>query len=110
LTSRARTREAVLMPYLMGSSEWPGADVRLNAQSGEWSGIGQGYGRLRARRVEIRAEGKGAAARPRQAELWLPTDNGGIELATSLADVIDVRAPRQPRHELLQESRAGRTA
>jgi len=110
LTSRARTREAVLMPYLMGSGDWPGADVRLNAQSGEWSGIGQGYGRLRSRRVEIRAEGKGAAARPRKAELWLPADNGGIELATSLAEVIDVRAPRQPRHELLQESPAGRTA
>jgi len=90
LTSRARTREAVLVPYLMGTSEWPGADVRLNARSGEWSGIGEGYGRLRSRRVEVRAEGKGAAARPRKAELWLPADSGGVATATPLATVIEL--------------------
>ena len=79
------------MPYLTGAGgEWPGADVRLTAHGGEWSGIGEGYGRLRARRVDVRAEGKGAAARPRSAGLWLPADNGGIEAATPLADVIEL--------------------
>lgn len=90
LASRARTKESVLMPYLMGNDEWPNADVRLRARSGEWTGIGEGYGRLRARRVEIRAEGKGSAARPRSAELWLPAGNGGLEVATPIADVISL--------------------
>ena len=89
LASRARTKESVLMPYLMGA-EWPGADVRLSAHGGTWSGLGQGYGRLRARRVEIRAEGRGSAAHPRSADLWLPADHGGVEQATPLATVIDL--------------------
>jgi hypothetical protein len=77
LAARARTREAVLMPY----GEWPGADVRLSAAPGAWSGIGSGSGRLRARRVEVRAEGRGAAARPRTATLWLPATGGGVQPA-----------------------------
>ncbi len=32
---------------------WPGADVRLHARDGAWSGIGDGTGRLRARQVEV---------------------------------------------------------
>jgi hypothetical protein len=86
LVSRARTREAVLVSY----GSWPGADVRLTARQGQWSGIGQGYGRLRARRVDVQAEGRGSAARPRSAELWLPADDGGVELATPLATVIEL--------------------
>jgi hypothetical protein len=88
LTSRARTREAVLIAY----GDWPGADVRLTARQGEWSGIGEGYGRLRARRVDVRAEGRGSAARPRTAELWLPKDGGGIDIATPLATVTELTA------------------
>ncbi|MCW2494269.1 hypothetical protein [Jatrophihabitans sp.] len=86
LVSRARTREAVFVPY----GAWPGADVRLTAHQGQWAGIGEGYGRLRARRVDVQAEGRGAAARPRSAELWLPASDGGIELATPLATVIEL--------------------
>lgn len=86
LVSRARAKESVLVSY----GEWPGADVRLQAQVGQWHGIGEGYGRLRARRIEIRADGRGAAARPRSAQLWLPADNGGIEIATPLAEVINL--------------------
>lgn len=92
LAARARTREAVLMPY----GDWPGADVRLSATPGKWSGIGSGSGRLRARQVEVRAEGRGSAARPRQTTLWLPADGGGArpivpsEPATPLTPVIDL--------------------
>jgi hypothetical protein len=86
LVSRARTREAVLISY----GEWPGADVRLTAHNGEWSGIGEGFGRLRARRVEVSAEGRGAAARPRSASLWLPMDGGGVDTAPQLAPVIEL--------------------
>lgn len=85
LAARARTREAVLMPYLAGAASWPGLDVRMRADradrvsSGGWVGIGDSSdGRLRARRLVVSAEGRGGAARPRRAALWLPADGGGL--------------------------------
>ena len=86
LAARARTRDAVLMAY----GEWPGADVRLRAEDGQWSGIGEGMGRLRARRIGVRAEGRGASARPRSAQLWLPAAEGGVRTAEPLAQVIEL--------------------
>jgi hypothetical protein len=85
LAARARTREAVLMPY----GEWPGADVRLQAAAGQWVGITDGTGRLRGRRVQVRAEGRGSAARPRTTALWLPADGGGV----APAEPIEPMAP-----------------
>ncbi len=96
LAARARTREAVLMPFLdRRSGEWPGADVRLRADAGQWSGIGEGTGRLRSRRVEVHADGRGQAARPRSVTLWLPGDGGGVAPAetahsTPVAPVIEL--------------------
>lgn len=86
LAARARTRDAVLVPFLTGSDVWPGADVRLTARGGHWSGIGTGSGRLTARKVEVRAEGRGAAARPRVATLWLPASGGGARAADPVDD------------------------
>ena len=86
LAARARSREAVLMSY----GDWPGADVRLRATDGRWTGIGEGYGRLRARRLEVHAEGKGQAARPRSATLWLPAAGGGVDTARESAPVIEL--------------------
>jgi len=94
LAARARTRDAVLIPFLPGAAghstgtDWPNADVRLAAEPGPWTGIGCGHGRLRARRVEVTATGRGQAARPRSAELWLPTAAGGVAAAEPLAPVI----------------------
>lgn len=88
LAARARTKDAVLVPYV--HEAWPGADVRLQARSGTWVGIGEGTGRLRARQVEVSAGGRGPAARPRTATLWLPADGGGLAEATPLAPVIDL--------------------
>lgn len=76
LAARARTRDAVLMPF--GAGTWPGADVRLHLSDGEWHGIGEGTGRLRRRRVSVTVEGRGQAARARSVELWLPADGGGV--------------------------------
>jgi hypothetical protein len=88
LAARARTRDAVLVPY---SAEWPGAEIRLRVTGGSWSGIGDGTGRLRGRRVEVQAEGRGASARPRRAELWLPAANGGVVTADPpAAEVINL--------------------
>lgn len=86
LAARARTREAILMPY----GEWPGADVRLRAAASEWSGIGAGTGRLTARRLEVHAEGRGQAARPRSASLWLPAAGGGVQAAEPHEPVIEL--------------------
>jgi hypothetical protein len=78
LAARARTRDAVLIPFLTGESSWPGTDVRLRVREGQWSGIGSGYGRLQRRLVTVTAEGRGQAARPRSAQLWLPAADGGV--------------------------------
>jgi hypothetical protein len=87
LAARARSRDAVLMPY----GDWPGADVRLRATDGRWTGLGEdGRGRLQARRLEVHADGKGSAARPRSATLWLPARGGGVETATPVAPVIEL--------------------
>jgi hypothetical protein len=97
LAARARTRDAVLLPYTNATGEWPGADVRLRVAGGSWSGIGDGTGRLRARRVEVQAEGRGAWARPQSVELWLPAASGGVLAAEPLA----LETPR--KHELAIE-------
>jgi hypothetical protein len=90
LTARARTRDAVLVPYLAGTDSWPGADVRLTARDGRWTGIGAGTGRLQGRRVDVVAEGRGSAARTRSATLWLPARGGGLDSAVALAPVVDL--------------------
>jgi hypothetical protein len=78
LAARTRTRDAVLVPYLAGTS-WPGAEVRIDARDGQWCGIGNGTGRLQRRLLTITAEGRGRAARPRSASLWLPAAGGGAQ-------------------------------
>jgi hypothetical protein len=67
LTARARQRDGILMPI----GAWPGADLTLDVVSRSWYGLGQGQGRLRRCRIEVRASGRGAATRPRRAYLWL---------------------------------------
>jgi len=91
LAARARTRDTVLVPFLTGEAAWPGADLRLRVQDGQWSGIGAGYGRLRQRRITVTAEGRGQAARPRSAQLWLPMAGGGVGSA-EVGAVVALRA------------------
>lgn len=84
LTARARERGAVLV-HLGGSrGAWPQpADVWLRVASSVWEGpAGGGAGRLTARRVEVVAGGRGAAARERRAALWLPGHDGRLATAT----------------------------
>jgi hypothetical protein len=91
LAARVRTREAVLMPYTdLRTGEWPGADVRLRASSGRWCGIGDGTGRLKSRRLEVHADGRGQAARPCTTSLLLPAVGGGVQPAEPLASVIEL--------------------
>lgn len=77
LAARARERGAVLVPL----GRWDGADVRLSVASSSWEGVERGAGHLSARRVDVVAEGRGAAARPRRARLWLPSPDGRVAAA-----------------------------
>lgn len=77
LAARCRERGAVLVT--LPGTPWPGADVRLRVEAPSWEGpLGCGAGRLEARRAEVTADGRGAAARPRRATLWLPGPDGAV--------------------------------
>ena len=71
---------------LIVAGTWDGAPVQLRVARQQWNGIGDGYGRLRARRAEVIAEGRGALVRPRRAWLWLPGPDGKITAAARPAD------------------------
>jgi hypothetical protein len=79
LAARARERGAVLVPF--GAWSEP-VDLRLAVATSAWLGLGQGHGRLQARRVEVVVVGRGAATRELRARLWLPAPDGTIIPAT----------------------------
>jgi hypothetical protein len=63
---------------LLVAGDWLGAPVRLQVLTRRWTGLGEGHGRLRACRAEVRADGRGAAAAPRTRWLWLPAEDGTV--------------------------------
>ena len=97
LAARARERGSVLVVAsaagaATGGWGWPEVpDVRLAVTRSEWHGLGRvadggadvGAGRLRSRRVEAVAGGRGAATRERRASLWLPSPEGGVAAASN---------------------------
>lgn len=77
LAARGRERGSVLV--VARAERWPEAvDVGLALTASSWEGVGHGHGRLLARRVEVTATGRGAAARERRAARWLPAADGGV--------------------------------
>jgi hypothetical protein len=74
LAARTRQRGSVLVPY----GRWEGADVTLRVLRGAWEGLGRGRGRLRCRQVTIVARGRGAAARPKEITIWMPSASGRL--------------------------------
>ncbi len=89
-----RKLEAAARRYgsvLVVAGDWPGAHSRLLVAYAEWTGIGAGHGRLRARRAQVVATGRGAGEQARSAWLWLPGTDGAVTaavggLAASAAD------------------------
>jgi hypothetical protein len=77
LTARARERSAVLLV----AGAWEGAMVGLSITRQLWHGLGAGHGYLQAREVEVQSLGRGAAARPLRAKVWLPGINGTVAAA-----------------------------
>jgi hypothetical protein len=94
LAARARSRSSVLLPFLSGG-RWPMADLRLTAQPGEWSGIGDGHGRLARRRMQVGIEGRGQAVRSREVTLWLPGEQGRVEADAPTASVVELSDVRR---------------
>jgi hypothetical protein len=83
LSARARHRGAVLLSF----GAWPGAELELRCEPGEWAGLEGGYGRLCAREVVVRTRGRGASSRPQQDGVLLPGPAGTVarpERATPL--------------------------
>ena len=88
LAARARERGSVLVVVggategaagrAAGGAAWPAADVRLTVARAEWVGLGGGWGRLRGRRLEVVAGGRGSAARERRVALWLHHPDGVV--------------------------------
>lgn len=83
IAARAREQGAVVVwlppTVRTGRAASPPADVRFTVTASAWEGpAGAGAGRLTARRVEVVAGGRGAAARPRRAALWLPGPDGRV--------------------------------
>ncbi|WP_147459896.1 hypothetical protein [Actinokineospora cianjurensis] len=67
LSARARSRGAALIAV----GPWPGAELELTVAHGRWSGLHDGHGYLGSHSVEVRASGRGAAARPRRTTFTL---------------------------------------
>ncbi len=78
---RTRLRERGTVVIEVGASNPAGAfspDVTMTVERAAWTGLGHGHGRLRERRAEVVAAGRGAASLPRRAVLWLPDASGHI--------------------------------
>ena len=109
LAARARERSTVLVAY--GESNWPApADLRLAAVRSEWQGLGDGWGRLRSRLVELEVSGRGAAARAQRGEIWLPSPEGTVlpaQLDVAPASQTVVRTPRPLPDPLAEDLAVG---
>jgi len=92
LAAKARQAGAVLISYGM---RWPGADLEidLHQDSRQWQGLcGGGHGRLWARRVHLRASGRGEAHQPRRATVLLPGPDGRLASATPTVAATSARS------------------
>ncbi len=74
LSARMRERGSVIIR--VGGIDAPGVDVGLRIVESEWTGLGAGHGLLRARRIRIETQGRGASSRPRAGALLLPGPQG----------------------------------
>lgn len=105
LLGRARTADTLVL-----AAAPPGrADLTLRSTARGWSGLGQGSGRLRRRRLEITAEGRGIAGH-RSAEVLLPQVDGMLAAvpagASAGAAARPAAAPeRRPAMQLLPSVR-----
>lgn len=66
VAARVREKRGILVV----AGGWPvQPELTIRLDSSEWTGLGDGYGRLTGRRTRYSASGRGAAARPRSVAL-----------------------------------------
>ncbi len=92
LAGRVRHRRAVLLAH----GDWPGAEVLLRPEDPVWQGLGDGRGRLRQRSMTVAVAGRGVAARPRTAQLLLPTGAIGTAAIAPAPSTGAAAAPSVP--------------
>lgn len=73
LGARLRKRSSVLVAQERTPGDWPRCEVRLTTREPAWSGVGEGHGHLRARRLVVEAH-RGSAP-PRRGALWFPAED-----------------------------------
>ena len=91
LRTRLRERGTVVIEVADRRAPRVGAfnpDVTLTVERAAWTGLGHGHGRLRERRAEVVAAGRGAASLPRRAVLWLPDASGHITRVRGAIDTV----------------------
>lgn len=103
LSTRARNREAVLVP--VGS--WPAADLQVRCTATRWDGLGRGHGHLAGREIDVLVHGRGGAARPTHTTLRLPADR--LVPADRLAGAEWPDRPERPGQPVLVPPVASRT-
>jgi hypothetical protein len=94
LVARARERGTVLVQ--LGPGWEAEADLSLRIVEATWEGLDHGYGHLLARRVTLEVTGRGAAARPRCAQLWLPARDGPVAAVDEERPALVGPAPDRP--------------
>ena len=75
-TGSSQTGSSQIGSSQIESSKGPGVDVGVRVMTSQWSGLGDGHGLLRSRKVEVQTQGRGAATRARAVSLLLPGPNG----------------------------------
>jgi hypothetical protein len=83
LSARARDRGSVLL----STRDWPGAGVVLTVESGRWTGVDAGEGRLRTHELRLVRTGRGSAAVPRSLELTLPIGSAPVSTVSTVSPV-----------------------
>jgi hypothetical protein len=86
LAARLRKRSSVLVAW----GEWPRCDLRLSVREPRWSGVGQGHGHLRSRRVVV--ETQRGTAPPRRTALLFPAPDASYRRDAMPAAEAEVRS------------------
>ena len=88
LAARLRKRGAALVVQERVPGEWPRCEVRLTATEPAWTGLGQGHGHLRSRRLVV--EARRGTAPPRRGALWFPAEDQSYRPVETAAPAVPV--------------------
>ena len=81
LAARLRDHEAVLLV----AGPWPGAEAAISVAEPRWSGLGDGWGCLTGREVDVQVVSK-RQPRPRRVRVALPGTDGRLAVLSRIAD------------------------